>query len=165
MNHRAKISTAFSIATIGCAAAFACHQTVEPSKTDGLLTILTDQTEYQRNQKVVVTIRNGTDHVLYDDTCAGEVQGFEMAGKWNASYGDMRSCGIFSDGPPPGWKPPDWRSRSVAIQPDGVRDETILLNQAAHPGTWRVELWLRNEKGELLREDQRISNLFMVRLP
>jgi hypothetical protein len=35
----------------------------------------------------------------------------------------------------------------------------------SYPGTWRVELWLRNEKGELLREDQRISNLFMVRFP
>jgi hypothetical protein len=129
-----------------------------------LLTILTDKTEYQRNQKVVVTIRNGTDHVLYDDTCTGEVQGFEMSGKWN-SNGDSRGCGAFTVAPPPGWKYPDWRSRSVAIQPDGVHVETFRITQAAYPGTGRVELWLRNEKGELLREDQRISNHFMVVLP
>jgi hypothetical protein len=153
------------IAITACVAASACHQTSEPWNTDGLLTILSDKTEYQRNQRVSVTIHNGTDQVLYDDQCAGEVQGFEMAGKWNSSYGDSRSCGEFSDGPPPGWTPPDWRSRSVAIQPGGVYVENFLINQSSYPGTWRVELWLRNDAGELLREDQRISNLFMVKLP
>ena len=184
---RFKLSSTFFIATVGCVASLACDHrvqpraatdsqfvpiaslktddVVEPSKTDGLLTIITDRTRYERNQHVIVTVENGTNHVLYDDHCAGELQGFGTSAKWNASDGVSRGCGAFTMAPPPGWKMPGWRERSVAIQPDGAHVDSFLVGQSAYPGTWRVELWLRNERGQLLREDQRISNLFKVVLP
>ena len=148
-----------------CASLFSCHETSAPWNTDGLLTIITDQTEYQRSQKLLVTIRNGTDRLIYDDKCGGEVQGFEYVGKWNGSFGDSHSCGLALLASSSVQSGSEWRSSSIAIQPGGSYTDSFVINSAAYPGTWRVELSLRDENGEPLRLDQRISNLFRVRLP
>lgn len=150
---------------VACASLLSCHETSAPWNTDGLLTVITDRTEYQRNQKLLVTIRNGTDRLIYDDQCGGEVQGFEYIGKWNASYGESRSCGAVSLGSGSAVTGSDWKSSSIAIQPGDTYVDTFVINGAAYPGTWRVELSLRDENGQLLRLDQRISNLFVVHLP
>lgn len=60
---------------VACASLLSCHETSAPWNTDGLLTIITDRTDYQRSQKVLVRIKNGTDRLIYDDRCGGEVQG------------------------------------------------------------------------------------------
>jgi hypothetical protein len=147
---------------VACVSLFSCHEASAPWNTEGLLTIITDRTDYQRNQQLLVRIKNGTDRIIYDDRCGGEVQGFEYIGKWNASYGASRSCGSTGNPPLP---LPDWRASSIAIQPGDTYIDTFPINGAAYPGTWRVELALRDKNGELLRLDQRISNLFLVHLP
>jgi hypothetical protein len=153
------------VIAVACASLFSCHETSAPWNTEGLLTIITDRTDYQRSQRLLVRIKNGTDRIIYDDRCGGEVQGWEYAAKWNASYGESRSCGAVSLGSGSAVTGSDWKASSVAIHPGDIYVDTFVINGAAYPGTWRVELALRDDNGQLLRLDQRISNLFLVHLP
>ena len=139
------------LSLIACLMLFGC---AEPT---GLvphsITVQTDRTEYLPVQMIVVTTLNQSGLVIYDDHCGGETQGFEFLQRWNGSYGEGRMC------------MDSWSSLAnpgVAIPSGTLHSDTFYVNNQSYTGTWRVNLALRNSKGELLPESLRISNAFRV---
>ena len=134
---------------VAAAAALAagCHT---PAGGDGVMfRVETDRREYVPGDAVVVTTRNLSTLVAYDDHCGGEMQGYEFLGRWNASYGMGRAC--FEGSP---------RRSRVPIAPGAAHVDTFYVNAYAYRGTWRVELALVDGTGRLLPE--RASNTFRV---
>jgi hypothetical protein len=119
------------------------------------VTTRTDGSEYRPGQVIIVTTVNRSDGVVYDDHCGGEVQGFELLGEWNASYGVGRGC-LDVD-------PADWRARSIPIPRGSLHADTFHVNGLAYTGTWRVRLDLRDAGGELLPDSRSVSNTFHVK--
>lgn len=137
-----------------CAAVCACADSSGPQSAAGEIAIRTDRTEYEPNQLIIVRTTNRSGRLVYDDHCGGEVQGFEFLKKWNASYGAARGCFNFDPG--------EWQRRSIAIPNGSVHVDTFHVNGRAYTGTWRVQLYFRDEVGELLPENQSVSNAFRV---
>ena len=136
--------------------AVACRGAASPEGSASL-SIRTDRSEYRRLDRIVVTTTNETGEVVYDDHCTGEVQGFELLDRWNASYGMARECS---------W--PDasrWRDYSVEIPAGTAHVDTFHVSGVAYTGTWRIELGLRDAAGRTLSAKRRVSNTFTVQAP
>jgi hypothetical protein len=136
-------------------AALGCHDTTAPAAGDRRVTVRTDHIVYRPLELVVVTTVNRTGAVVYDDHCGGEVEGYEFLKQWNASYG-MARIGFDFD------TTTDWRLHSIAIPVGAAHVDTMFVNDRAYTGTWRVTLYLRDESGTALAQDQRTSNTFHV---
>jgi hypothetical protein len=106
---------------------------------------------------IVVTTRNESAAVIYDDHCGGEVQGFEYLGYWNASYGVGRGCSFVESERLP--------EHQIAIPPGTEHVDVFHVNGHAYAGTWRVELLLRDAAGNELPLRRRVSNTFRVVRP
>lgn len=137
-----------------CAAVCACGDNTGPQVADREITIRTERSDYRPNELIIAQTTNRSGRLLYDDHCGGRVEGYELFGEWNASYGMARGCRLYG--------PDDWRETSIAI-PDGtVHVDTLHVNGRAYTGTWRVRLLLRDESGARLSDGQSISDTFRV---
>lgn len=132
-----------------------CRDAAGPEVADGTVGIRTERTAYRPLDPVYVRTTNRTARTVYDDHCAGGLEGFEFLHEWNGSYGFGRACL---------WPEPDaWRTHSVAIPPGATHVDTLYVNGQAYSGTWRVALSLRDGAGDALPAAQRVSNTFRVR--
>lgn len=143
----------FVVLTLALAAT-ACRDATGIGGEPGNVTIQTDRADYRPMELIVVTTINRSGRTVYDDHCGGEVQGFEYLNRWNASYGAGRGC-VDHD-------PRNWRLHSAPIRDRATHVDTLHVNGQAYSGTWRVQLYLRDEAGDPLPEDQRTSNTFHV---
>ena len=152
MKHRLMYSVAL-------VALSACGEVARPVDVPlSSLQVRTDRTEYRPLELIFVTTTNQTARPIYDDHCAGAVQGSQSPRQWSASYGTVRG-GCY-------WPEESrWREYSVVIPPGAVHVDTFHVNSLAYAGTWRVELRLRDDAGKVLSESQRISNTFRVQVP
>jgi len=135
------------------AGALACGDAAGPEFGQEI-TIQTNSSDYEPGQLIIVTTTNRSDHVVYDDHCGGEVQGFEFLGRWNASYGAMRACYLFDRA--------GAHALEVPIPGGSTHADTFHVNGQAYSGTWRVRLYLRGENGVSIPESQAVSNTFRV---
>lgn len=124
------------ISALACGAAIACRETLGPQSIWGDLRVETDRSLYVPEASVRVTTTNHTDRTLYCDHCAGEIQGLELLGEWNGSYGMTRVCfrGVAPEAP-------------VAIAPGERHVDMMHINEFAYTGTWRVVLRFTDDAG------------------
>ena len=133
-----------------CLGLLACVDGLSPSPP---MSIWTDRAEYVRGGVIEVSTTNLSSEVVFDDHCAGAVEGFDLFGAWNGSFGTGRACLERSD---------DWRTHSVAIPPGATHMDTFQVSMSAYAGTWRVRLLLRSGTGSPLPEIATASNTFRV---
>jgi hypothetical protein len=124
------------LAAFVCGAAVGCRESLGPESIWGDLRVETDRSLYAPGASVIVTTTNSTDRTLYCDHCAGEVQGLELLGEWNGSYGMARGCLR-------GFAP----AAPVAIAPGARHVDTMHINEFAYTGTWRAVLRFTDDAG------------------
>jgi hypothetical protein len=141
------------IALIG---ALACHNPADVERFGiGRATVETDHALYHPMERVVFTIVNQGDRVIYYDR-GGEIEGFDLYKQWNGSFGSAGGGCREAD------CETDLRKRSMPIAPGAAGVDTLPINSQAYSGSWRVRVALRDETGWLLPEDQRTSRTFQV---
>ena len=115
-----------------------------------------DRGRYRPLDPVVVRITNQSDHTVFENLCAGELEGYGFVpGEWNGSYGEARVCYVDPGVPPDGW---GYRS----IPPASSVVDTFFVNSQAYEGQWRVRLDLRDIENDSLPLNRQMTPAFRV---
>lgn len=114
--------------------------------------VVTDLKEYRRGESITVTTLDRSGDDIYDNHCAGVVEGFDYLGYWNGSYGSGRACLPNELGD----------SHLKRIAPGEVHVDYFYVNSMAYEGSWRVQLELQTAGGRRLPLESRVSNTFRV---
>lgn len=107
------------------------------------------------NDPVVARISNGSNEVVYENLCGGQLEGFGfIPGEWNGSYGFARVC-LYDRGEhgTPGLR---------GIQPGASVLDTFYVNDQSYAGSWRFNFDLEDRDGDLLPLEHRVSQPFEV---
>ena len=105
---------------------------------------------YGPGSLLLIRISNPTGRAIVNDRCAGELEGWTLGG-----FG----------GPPPmtvsrfcGTPVPPTR-----IDVGGTAEDTLQIPPTFVVGQWRVRLDLRDDRGRLLPDGERTTNIFTVK--
>lgn len=132
-----------------------CRDSTSPQAQpdfSGKISLTTDQGHYLGTGEVVVTTTNNSSHDIYDHHCGGMMEGLELHGYWNGSYGSGRGC---REGD-------DFSRFRIRIPPGTTHVDSFKINSMGYSGSWRVQLNLLDEAGRLLPEVIRTSNVFTI---
>lgn len=146
-----RLAKRFAILALSVAVATTC---TEPTDLNNVsLIISTDRLHYKPSDLVIVSTHSAATQTIFDDHCAGALQHLQADGTWYRQAVVERHC--------PEDRPRAGRDR-IPILPGTVHLDTFRLGRRHFPGTWRVELQIRNRKGALFPLDQTVSNTFTV---
>lgn len=126
------------LGTLVCGVTIACTDSLGPPSVWDNLSVTADRLLYLPGDRVVVTTQNRTGRLVFCDHCQGEVQGLELLGEWNGSYGVFRGCSWSLGGP---------AEILIAIEPGERHVDTLHINTEAYTGNWRAVLRFEDEEG------------------
>lgn len=159
MKGRLSLSTVFTglaILTSGCSDPLPPESSFENCRADEGIVVCIARDRYAAGSRVAFTVANNTGQELFLDRCSGQVEGRPgPGGNWSTSFGYSRSCPAA-----PGSE--EVRAAMTALPRGNPIADTLLTNDRAHSGEWRLAVWILTSDGLPLRTEPFVSPRFSL---